>query len=450
MKKTQTYSVPISGMHCRSCELLIQDELAKLKGVQSVYADSRNDCATMQVLGHKPSNHDVEQAVKRAGYAVGTVGVPWFSGDLQLWQRIVGMAILVVLAFVFLDRLGLFTMMTNSATQPTSLSAIALLGLSAGFSTCAALVGGLLLAFSSAHAKLSQQASSLFDKFEPTIFFQVGRVLGFMLFGALLGLVGSSLQPTPFMTAVLSGFVALIMIWFGTQLTGLFPKLTTYQFSLPSWIARRLRLVPSQQSVYSPFQAAMIGGLTFFVPCGFTQIAQLYAVSTASALDAAVVMGIFALATLPGLTAVSLLGSFTHAPKTVILTQFIGVIIVLFGLYSLSSACNLAIAASPSGLIQAARMGASDTTDIQVIETIQKTYGYFPKTVTVKKGKPVRWIIDSQDQYSCASSILLAKYGINTTLKPGKNIFEFTPEEVGTFTFSCSMGMYTGTIQVVE
>jgi plastocyanin domain-containing protein len=35
-------------------------------------------------------------------------------------------------------------------------------------------------------------------------------------------------------------------------------------------------------------------------------------------------------------------------------------------------------------------------------------------------------------------------------LKIGENIIEFTPTEIGNIPFSCSMGMYTGTITVVE
>ena len=450
MKKSRSYVVPIKGMHCRSCELLVRDELSKVVGVVSVTASSHSACATLEVGEQPPSEQEIRQAVRRAGYELGRVSQPWVSSDYRLWLRVASMFGFIGFGMLLLNKLGFFTYIASSGAQPTSLSAIAVLGLTAGFSTCAALVGGLLLAFSTAHAKSRQQVTSFFDRIEPTLFFQVGRVLGFMLFGALLGLVGSGLQPTPLATAFMSALVAVIMMWFGMQLTGLFPRLASYQFSLPAWIAQILHIVPGQQTIYSPIQASLIGALTFFVPCGFTQLAQLYAVSTASVLDAGVVMGVFALATIPGLTVVSLLGNFTHTPKTVVLTQLIGVVIVVMGLSSLLSAKNLAVAAVPSNETSATQVGSTDSANVQVIEMTQKSFGYFPKTFTVKKGRPVRWIIDSQDQYSCASSIVLAKYGINETLKPGKNVFEFTPKQAGTLNFSCSMGMYTGTIKVVE
>lgn len=446
MKK---FSIPIQGMHCRSCELLVQDELVKIPGIISVQVNSRSASALIEAK-KLPSHYELERAVQCAGYQLGKSHLPWVNSDVQVWVRAITTLILLSLVILLMNKLELFNFMSSSVVQPTSLSAILLLGLTAGFSTCTALVVGLLLTLTTTYSQARSHTASWLERLEPAVFFQVGRIVGFMVFGALLGVLGSSIQPTPFLTALLSGLTAVVMIWFGLQLTGLFPRFTTYQFTLPSWIASKLGLVPSMQTVYSPIYAILLGALTFFVPCGFTQVVQLYAISTASLIDAGVVMGLFALATVPGLTAVGVLGSFSHKSKTIILTQFIGIVIILFGLYSLVSARNLAVAGLPSNQVNKARSGQSDLVDVQVIEMTQKSYGYSPKTFTVKKGKPVRWIIDSQDQYSCASSILLAKYGINTTLKPGKNVFEFTPEETGRLNFSCSMGMYTGTIQVIE
>ena len=80
----------------------------------------------------------------------------------------------------------------------------------------------------------------------------------------------------------------------------------------------------------------------------------------------------------------------------------------------------------------------------------QKTNGYSPNKFTIKKGIPVKWIVTSESIYSCASSIVSQQLGIRASLKLGENVFEFTPKEVGTIRFSCSMGMYTGQFNVVN
>ncbi|KKQ40096.1 MAG: Heavy metal transport/detoxification protein [Candidatus Moranbacteria bacterium GW2011_GWC2_37_73] len=76
--------------------------------------------------------------------------------------------------------------------------------------------------------------------------------------------------------------------------------------------------------------------------------------------------------------------------------------------------------------------------------------GYSPNKFTIKKGVPVKWVIDAQAPYSCASSLVVSSLKIQKTLKAGENVIEFTPKETGKIPFSCSMGMYTGAFTVVD
>lgn len=85
--------------------------------------------------------------------------------------------------------------------------------------------------------------------------------------------------------------------------------------------------------------------------------------------------------------------------------------------------------------------------EVQQIEMDQIGSGYRPNSFTVKMGKPVRWLIHSKSR-SCSASIYAPKLNISQDLQPGDNVIEFTPKEAGTFSFSCYMGMYRGTIKV--
>ena len=80
----------------------------------------------------------------------------------------------------------------------------------------------------------------------------------------------------------------------------------------------------------------------------------------------------------------------------------------------------------------------------------QDVDGYSPDVLTVKKGIPVKWVINSKSSFSCASYIVMRKFKIGKPLNKGESIFRFTPTETGTIPFSCSMGMYTGKFIVVE
>jgi plastocyanin domain-containing protein len=81
---------------------------------------------------------------------------------------------------------------------------------------------------------------------------------------------------------------------------------------------------------------------------------------------------------------------------------------------------------------------------------VQDGSGYSPNTFTIKKGIPVKWIITSKSAFTCAASIISPKLGVRKNLQLGENIIEFTPSESGNIRFTCSMGMYGGSFNVID
>lgn len=75
---------------------------------------------------------------------------------------------------------------------------------------------------------------------------------------------------------------------------------------------------------------------------------------------------------------------------------------------------------------------------------------YYPSPIRVKKGVPVKITADLSSVRGCASSIVIPEFGVRKVVRQGDNAIEFTPGKSGTFGFSCSMGMYRGTIVVEE
>lgn len=64
---------------------------------------------------------------------------------------------------------------------------------------------------------------------------------------------------------------------------------------------------------------------------------------------------------------------------------------------------------------------------------------------------PVKLVIKSQNVQSCARSFIIPTLKINKILPTnGAETIEFTPEELGQLSFSCGMGMYTGSFNVIE
>ena len=86
----------------------------------------------------------------------------------------------------------------------------------------------------------------------------------------------------------------------------------------------------------------------------------------------------------------------------------------------------------------------------QVVKITQFGNGYSPNKVTVKVNIPVKLLVNATNLYSCSASFGVPKYNIFAGLKEGVNTFEFTPTSTGPIKFSCSMGMYTGVINVIN
>lgn len=76
-----------------------------------------------------------------------------------------------------------------------------------------------------------------------------------------------------------------------------------------------------------------------------------------------------------------------------------------------------------------------------------KNFNYYPNTVTVKAGIPVRISLDSSVS-GCYRSFTIKEFGIARYLGTPEAYVEFTPTKPGTYTFSCSMGMGRGLLIV--
>lgn len=441
----------ISGMHCRSCELLIEDELKKITGVKRVEVNHKNGLAVIYSKKNI-ADKDVFQAVENAGYSCDiedSKASGFFSSDTKTYREL-GIALIISLGIFFLAKsLGIFNFGSNISGNFSSLSVVFLVGLTAGVSTCMALVGGLVLGASAKYSQKHPQSAGM-AKFTPHLFFNLGRIISYVVLGGLIGLIGSVFQFSGTVLGLLTIGVGLVMLLLGTQLIDLFPFLKNFSVTMPKSIARFFGITNRSASEYSHQNSMLLGALTFFLPCGFTQAMQLYAMSTGSPVAGALTMGVFALGTAPGLLGVGGIASSVKGGSARLFFKTAGIIVIALSLFNIRNGLTL-IGLNPAS-VRAQSVATDPNVKIvdgfQEIRMRQVATGYIPNKFTVKKGIPVRWIIDSQSSYTCAASIFSKKLGISQVLKSGENIIEFTPGQTGTIPFSCGMGMYTGSFTV--
>ncbi|MFH0969183.1 MAG: sulfite exporter TauE/SafE family protein [Patescibacteria group bacterium] len=450
--------IPIKGMHCKSCELLIEENVSKIPNVHKADAIYKKSILEVYHYNHlNPDMNQIEESVRSAGYDIGQDEKKGLISKNPSDYKDLGIAFLFLVGLYFiLKNFGILSSNFGfSSANPSSLSVVFLVGLTAGISTCMALVGGLVLGVSARHSEKHPEATPL-QKFRPHLFFNMGRILLFTLFGGILGSLGSVFQFSSLTLGIITIVVGAVMLIVGFQLTEIFPFLNRIKITLPKFISKKVG-ANRHEKEYSHKSSMLLGGMTFFLPCGFTQAMQLYAISTGSFLTGALVMGTFALGTAPGLLGI---GGLTAVVKGIFARRFFkfaGILVIFFSLFNISNGYNLTgwQIGSQSAVNNSQSTSGQDPNvtlqnGVQIVKMTQSAQGYSPKTFTIKKGIPVKWTIDAQEPYSCSSTITISKLNITKRLTKGENVIEFTPTEIGALKFSCSMGMYTGVFNVVD
>ncbi|WP_024287559.1 sulfite exporter TauE/SafE family protein [Cellulomonas sp. KRMCY2] len=444
--------LPVRGMTCRACEVRVGKALRAVDGVEHVRVSATRGTARVTTSGRVPRPALVD-AVAHAGYALGEDDRAWISRDRRVWSDVAAAVVVIAVLAILVRAAGLGELAggLSAAASGGSLAVVVLLGLTAGVSTCMALVGGLVLAVSARHAERHPNASSA-QRMRPHLAFNAGRVLGFGVLGATLGALGSVVRLSGGTLALVTIVVSLAMVAVGLQLTRVSPRLAGRTLALPAGLAARLGLDGASTGGYGDVRSAVLGGLTFLLPCGFTQAVQLYALSTGSPVRAGLVMALFALGTVPGLLGIGGLTSVVRGSFAPRFFRFAGVAVLAFAAVNLSGAVTILAPGRTGGTGPTATAVSANVTlgdGVQVLRTVQAADGYEPAEATVLAGTEVRWEIDSVAP-SCASALYAPELGLGTVLlDSGVNVLTFTPQEPGRLYYSCAMGMYTGVIDVI-
>ncbi len=453
--------ISIKGMHCKACTIVVADELERIPGITSAKASLKTDSATYTYTT-EPTDGQLIRAVKAAGYDIGTDTKPLFTTDKSIIEQFI-MSILIVAVIIFgLQRIGVTGLNLRSLTGSSLLMAL-VIGLTAGFSTCMAMIGGLVLGMSARFSEKHPQATTM-QKFRPHLFFNAGRIITFFILGGLLGVFGSMFRINSTITGMLTIGVGLVMVILGLQLTELFPRLSNKGLALPTGLAKALGLKKHGAKEYSHKNAMALGAVSFFLPCGFTQAMQLVAISSGSFVTGALVMGLFAIGTTPGLLGIGALTSAVRGSFAKTFFRFVGVAVVLLAVYNISNGVtlmgyNLAFSipkSSNSSNSTPAITGkkpvqgtVTQTEDGKILETtFNNTDDIRPNTFNVEVGKAYILRVNATETgVGCMSTIMIP--GIYTTpllITKGTIELPFTITKPGTYKITCAMGIPRGSI----
>lgn len=325
-------------MHCNACVIQTEDKIGNLPNISKATSNLKNN--SIEIVGDfgdKTETQIVEElttVVKDNGYKVSVekqvVEKNWSDFKIAL-PIALGFAVL----FLLLQKLGIVNLVGGgNVTYGT----IFVIGIIASLSTCMAVVGGLVLSMSATFAKDG-------NKIRPQLMFHIGRIVSFFILGGVIGVIGSAFTLGTTGTFILSFIISVVMIILGINLLGVFPWAKRLQPSMPKFMSKRAYSISNLNQTLTPL---LVGIATFFLPCGFTQSMQLYALTKGSFLVGGLTMLLFALGTLPVLVLISFSSfSIQNSKKSGVFFKSAGLIVIIFALANLLNALVVIGAISP-------------------------------------------------------------------------------------------------------
>jgi sulfite exporter TauE/SafE len=348
-------------------------------------------------------------------------------------------------------------------------------GLTTGGLSCLAVQGGLLA--SSLEQQLEQQLDRQFESelaarrakrsgkkrdrtlvrpqlALPILLFLAAKLVAYTILGFLLGALGSVLQLTATMRAILLIAIGIFMVGNALRMFNVHPIFRYFAFEPPRFITRYIRRTAKNSE--SNFAPLFLGALTVLIPCGVTQGMMAIAVGTGNALQGAALMFAFILGTSPVFFAVSYLTMQLGARLEKWFMRFVAVVLLVLGLVSVNS--GLTLVGSPlslTNIMESAKasqpVAASSSlpqSDGVTLYLSASNSGYSPRVLNAKANTDITLNIITNGNYSCSRDFVITSLGIEKLLpQTGTVSISIPAQPAGTkMRFSCSMGMYTGVI----
>jgi hypothetical protein len=222
---------------------------------------------------------------------------------------------------------------------------------------------------------------------------------------------------------------------------------------LPAGLGGLLGIDEAPTRPYRDTRTALVGAATFFLPCGFTQAVQVYALSTGSPASAGLIMATFAVGTTPGLLAVASVPEIATGRARGTVLQVVGVVVLAFALLNVTSGLRLLGVAGATATAATAQQVSDNVTvtgGVQTVHMTQTRDGYTPADTVVYAGLPITWSIEATSKWECSAFLRVPDLGVSVDLQDGLNTVQLPALPPGVVPFTCVMGMYSGNLIAID
>jgi len=445
----------ITGIHCKSCKALIEEEVSLIIGIKSIEVNTKTGEAWVVYDENETHKDEIIKTIEHLNYEAKLIKYFKISknsldssvkprNDKLFNKLVIPFIAVLIFGFIYLliSRFGLFEFMEKLNESNLSYGLIFVIGLLASFH-CIGMCGGIVIAYTTRFCPSVKGNNNISF---PHIYYNIGRIAAYTLTGAVLGGIGSFFGISQTFTSILTLLAGLFMIAVGLSLIVRLSILDKITGIIPLSF---MRLFSRQIHSLKPKAPIIIGFLNGFIPCGPLQAMQIYSLASGSALAGGISMAAFGLGTAPLMLGFGNIISILSHSRIKQIMKISGIIVIVLGILNVGRSLAILKKEPFSEPIKNPQteektVDSNQNNSFQVAKMELTYQGYVPNTLTVKKGIPVRWIINVKEMSGCTNEIIMPTYNIKKKLKYGENIIEFTPKNVGEIKFSCWMKMVWG------
>ena len=443
--------VYIDGMTCINCQTRIWNALRSRTGITDVTVSYERSQAEFYYEPQQITLDEIRKLIEDLGYQM----IPGEKFRRKRFCQAAGEIFVIAFLFMVLQHFGILNHLAPDSLAETGMGygMLFVIGLITSVH-CIAMCGGINLSQTLQKQEANAEEISR-SMFRNTFSYNMGRVVSYTVIGGVLGAVGGlagigdSLQTSTVFQGSLKLLAGIIMVVMGGNMLGIFPGL------------RKLRIHISfsgRKSLWKKRTPFLVGLCNGFMPCGPLQSMEIVALASGSWASGAFSMFCFSLGTVPLMLGFGSIFSALGKKFTRQILKTGAILVVVMGLAMMSQGSALSGFGSRSGekaATEADNVQDNDQTDtavekdgVQYVSSILRS-GRYPD-ITVKAGEPVKWEIQVPEGSinGCNYKMILQDFGMDHTFENGENVIEFIPEKEGVYTYSCWMGMITGTIYV--
>lgn len=314
--------ISVYWMHCKSCELLIENKLLDLPWVKLNNISLENNYIDIDVK----SENDIEKIKE-------TIEELWYSLEKKEEEKndildyILIFSIFICIWFLFLIIKDVKFLDEIIKSNNLNFFIILLIWFIASISTCLAVTGWIVLWFS----KYIDTSTNTYSHLKTQFNFHIWRIIWFTIFGGILWSIWWFLWWFWFLNKFLLLLAWIFMLYMWLNMLG-FVK---FKLSMPKAFWNKIL------SIKNPVFAPIVWALTFFLPCWFTQSLQIYAASSWNFISWAIIMWTFALWTLPVLFRIWFWSSYFKDKDFYYINKVIWVLVIYFAIFILSGFSNM-------------------------------------------------------------------------------------------------------------